>query len=182
MEAIRTRRSIRRYADRDVERDLIIQVLDAARHAPSASNIQPWKFVVIRDLKTREKLSTVHKHSAFLKGAPVVIVVLGNESLSEHHFPVDCAAAIENLLLAAHGLGLGCCWVAVYSTRSTEREDIVRSILAIRKEYRVVAMVGIGYPAEQPKPRKMKELEEIVHWYSGNEIGSSACQVDDLSR
>ncbi|MEM2886251.1 MAG: nitroreductase family protein [Thermoproteota archaeon] len=166
MEAIKTRRSIRRYADREVERALVVQALDAARHAPSASNIQPWEFVVITDTGTKEKLSRVHKHSAFLKGAPVVVVVLGNERLSEHHFPVDCAAAIENLLLAAHGLGLGCCWVAVYSTRSTEREEAVRGVLEVGEEYRIVAMVGMGYPGEVPKPRKMKELDEIVHWGS----------------
>jgi nitroreductase len=164
IEAIKTRRSIRRYLDRDVEQHLIIQVLDAARYAPSASNIQPWEFIIIQDKNVKEKLSQIHKHSLFLKGAPVVIVILGNESLSEHHYLVDCAAAIENLLLAAHGLGLGCCWVAIYSMKSTEREEIARKILSIDRTYRIVALVGMGYPAEQPKPRKMRQLDKIVHW------------------
>lgn len=162
MKAIRSRRSIRSYRAQDVPDDLIRMLIDAARHAPSAHDSQPWKFIVVRDRETRERLSKTHRYSKLLKRAPVVIVALGDERLSPAHFVEDCSASIENLLIAAYALGLGACWVGVHSLDSTKREEYVRAILSIPDHMRVVAMIGIGYPDETPSPKEVRSISEIV--------------------
>ena len=163
MEAIRSRRSIRRYGPTDVPDALVRELIDAARHAPSAHNSQPWAFIVVRDGETRERLSRTHRYSRFLRGAPVVIVVLGDERLSPSHLVEDCSAAVENMLIAANALGLGACWVAVYSATAAGREEYVRDLLSIPGHMRVIAMVGVGYPGEAPPPKAVRPLDEITH-------------------
>ena len=165
-EAIRGRRSVRRFQEKDVPQELITQLIDAARWAPSAGNLQPWEFVVVRDPELKKALARAALNQMFIAQAPVVIVVCADEIRSGSVYGPrgstlyciqDTAAATQNLLLAAHALGLGACWVGAFS------EDEVRRVLGIPLGVRPVAIVPVGYPAERPRPPRRRELGEIIH-------------------
>jgi len=161
---IRTRRSIRRFKPANVPDRLIQSLIDCARHAPSAGDTQPWEFVVVKDKKVKERLAQAHAFSDFVAEAPVCIVALANEKISPNYFAIDVACATENLLLASHGFGLGACWVAVYDPLNPNFERHVRAVLNVPPHLRIIAMVPIGYPDEKVEPRKLRELDKIVHY------------------
>ena len=163
-DAIKGRRSIRSYKDESVSKELISKILEAAQHAPSSKNSQPWKFLVIRNAEILEKLAKIHPWAWALKKAPVGIVCLGEEEKSQHHYPMDVSCAIQNIMLAAHALGLGTCWIAIFSMIEDELEINTRKILEIPEEYRVIAILPLGFPAKPAKTKPLKSLEEIVHY------------------
>jgi len=163
VETIKTRRSKRRFKPTKVPDHLINSVIDAARHAPSADDTQPWEFIIVKDKRVKEQLAKTHAWSYFVNDAPVCIVVLGNEKSSPSYFAIDAACATENLLLAVHGLGLGACWVAVYDPHNPNSEMHVRNILNVPPHLRIIAMIPIGYPDEQVAPRNLRELKKILH-------------------
>ena len=103
LEAIHTRRSIRAYQDQPVPKELVQQILTAAMYAPSAGNAQPWQFVVINDRKLLQQIPKVHPHAPMAEQAPLAIMVCGDLDMEKYpgNWPLDCAAAVENLLLAA---------------------------------------------------------------------------------
>jgi nitroreductase len=138
-------------------------LIDAARHAPSAGDTQPWEFIVVKDKSVKERLAETHAFSDFVADAPVCVVVLANEKISPNYFAIDVACAIENLLIASHCLGLGACWVAVYDPLNPSFERHVRSVLNVPSHLRVIAMVPVGYPNEKVEPRKLRDLDQIVH-------------------
>lgn len=163
-EAVKTRRSIRKYADKPVEKDKLLKILEAARLSPSASNNQPWHFVVISDKAIVESLLPAYTREWFVK-APVVIVACSypDEAWSrmdgESYWKVDSAIAVENMVLVAHEAGLGTCWVAAFD------ESKVKDALGIPKEVRIIAMLPLGYPAEQKgEVTDRKALDEIIHY------------------
>jgi nitroreductase len=157
LEAIRTRRSIRKYKKEPVPEEMLEQVLEAGRWAPSADNSQPWNFVVLRDEKFRKKVSEVTKYGKFLADAPIGIVVVIDPEVSTH--PVeDGALATQNMMLAAHALGLGTCWIGSYGSA---HEDRVKQILKIPEKKRLLSILALGFPAEVKKSER-KELAEIV--------------------
>jgi nitroreductase len=160
LSTIRKRRSIRKYTDQAVMDEQIRQLLEAAMAAPSASNIQPWEFVVVKDPDLKRQLAQIHRWSYMAADAAVVFVVCANERAS-HHWIEDASAATENLLLAATALNLGAVWVAVYP--STDREAYVRRVLAIPEEMRVLCLVPVGHPAES-KPPRTRYRESKVHY------------------
>ncbi|MCI4438269.1 nitroreductase family protein [archaeon] len=166
IDVIKSRRSIRKYKKEDIPNEKILKILDAARHAPSASNIQPWEFIVVRDKATKEKLSKVNVYGKFIADAPVAVVVIGDESRSPGHWVEDCSLAVENMFLAAKALGIGGCWVAVFSldSRGLEREKKIKEVLGIPEKYRVLCVVALGYPDEEPTPRNLRELNELIHY------------------
>jgi nitroreductase len=163
MEAIKTRRSIRRYKENPVPETLIKEVLNASRLSPSADNAQPWKFVVVRDEQTKLKLAAACNGQKFIAQAPVVVVACG---IPDEAFPtvggymsshvIDASIAVDHLTLAAHAAGLGTCWIASF------KEDKVRDTLGIPEDVRVVALTPLGYPAETPERSPRKNLEELV--------------------
>ena len=163
-DAIRTRRSIRKYLNKPVEREKLSKILEAARLSPSAANRQPWRFIVVTDQKIKEELRAAYDEDWFVS-APVIIVgcALPSEawvrSDGEEYWKVDLAIAMQNLILEAWELGLGTCWIGAF------REDEVKRILGIPDEARVVALAPLGYPAEEKDPvTKRKPLEEIVSY------------------
>ena len=163
-DAIRTRRSIRKYLNKPVEREKLSKILEAARLSPSAANRQPWRFIVVTDQKIKEELRAAYDEDWFVS-APVIIVgcALPSEawvrSDGEEYWKVDLAIAMQNLILEAWELGLGTCWIGAF------REDEVKRILGIPDEVRVVALAPLGYPAEEKGPvTKRKPLEEIVSY------------------
>jgi len=164
IEIIKTRRSVRRFKSTTISDYLISSLIDSARHAPSADNIQPWEFIIVKDKRIREQLAKTHAWSNFVNDAPVCIVVLGNEKESPSYFTLDAACATENLLLASHALGLGACWVAVYDPYNPSFEKHVRNVLNIPPHLRIIAMVPIGYPDEKTVPRSLLELNKILHF------------------
>ena len=162
-EAIRSRRSIRSYLDKPVEEEKLIQVLDAGRLAPSANNRQEWRFVVVRDKETRQKLAEAACGQRFVAQAPVVIACCAVESdkimtCGHPAYAIDTAIAIDHMTLAATALGLGTCWIGAF------HEDRVREILSIPDSVRVVELLPLGYPKMQPAPRSRKKVDEIVRW------------------
>jgi nitroreductase len=163
-EAVRTRRSIRAYQDKAVEKEKLMKVLEAGRLSPSAVNIQPWHFIAVTDKAARESLLPAYNRSWFVN-APAIIVAcaLPESSWSrqdgEEYWKVDVAIAMQSMVLVAHELGLGTCWIGAFD------EDEVKKALGIPKEVRVVAMTPLGYPAEQKGPVvERKPLDEIVHY------------------
>jgi nitroreductase len=124
IEAILGRRSIRSYTDKPVAKETVQQLLEAAMAAPSAGNQQPWHFVVVDDRALLEKITTVHPYAQMAKSAQLGILVCGDLSLEMHqgYWVQDCAAATENLLVAAHALGLGAVWTGVHPR--SEREGL----------------------------------------------------------
>ncbi len=152
LEAILTRRSIRRYTSEPVPEDLIHRLLQAAMAAPSARNKKPWAFVVVDDRTILEAIPDFHPHAAMLREAPLAIVVCADTTRQplDGYWLQDCSAATENILLAAHALGLGACWVGVQPR--PEREQGLRRLLGLPDAIRPVAAVALGWPAEKKPP------------------------------
>lgn len=161
LELIKSRRSIRKYTPESPPIEQILRCIEAALHAPSARNSQPWSFIIVKDRITIEKLSQVQPYTEFLKRAPYVVVALADEKRSNHWLE-DLGCAIMCLLLEAHSLGLGACWGAVYHPENKERERYVREILDIPPQLRIIACIGIGYPDEVPAPKRVKSLDEAI--------------------
>ena len=165
-EAIKKRRSIRAFKNIDVSDEIVEKLIDAARWAPSAGNIQPWEFIIVRSLDTKRRLAEAALNQTFIEEAPVVIVVCADYQRSARGYGSrgatlyciqDTAAAIQNIHLAAIALGLGTCWIGAF------REEPVKKLLGIPDGVRPVAIIPVGYPAEQPAPRPRRPLNEIIH-------------------
>jgi nitroreductase len=164
-EAIKSRRSVRAFSEERVSDKDLWKLLNAARMAPSAGNIQPWSFVVVRTSQIKRRLAEAALNQHFIEEAPVVVVACADEERSkqgygsrgEHLYCIqDTAAAVQNILLAAVALGLGACWVGAF------HENEVRDALNIPAGLRPVAIVPVGWPNEQPQPRFKRSLEDII--------------------
>ncbi len=160
MEAIKTRRSIRKYKPTPVEDEKIMECLEAARWAPSANNSQPWGFLVVKNPETRRKLAEIHSYGRFMAESQVVVVFIADPGRSSNWYHGDVAVAVQNFLLAAHSLGLGTCWMGVLNTLF---EEPIKKLLRIPDGLRVLCTVSVGYPDEKPS-RSRRPLEELTHW------------------
>lgn len=166
LKSIRERRSIRRFKRKSVNENAIERLIDAARWAPSAGNLQPWEFVVIRTPETKKKLAEAALEQSILEEAPVTIIICADEQRSAQRYGErgrtlyclqDTAAAAQNIHLAAHSLGLATCWVGAFD------ENKVAKIIAAPPQVRPIIMIPIGYAAESPEPRRRRSVEEIMH-------------------
>ena len=163
-ELIKKRKSIRKYdLSKPVSEELLNKVLDAARIAPSACNIQPWHFIVIRDSKVKEEMKEAYDKEWFYT-APVIIVGCVDTSASwKRSFDkfdsalVDITIAFDHLILAAANEGLGTCWIAAFNPVPAEK------ILKTPSNIKIAIMTPLGFPATDPAARPRKELKEIVH-------------------
>jgi nitroreductase len=163
-EAIRNRRSCRSYESTQVPVDKIAKLLDTARLAPSAGNIQPWHFIIVNDLERRMRIARGCLFGRFLAESPVVIVGCGDQHASPRWYAKDTCIAMENLVLAATGEGLGTCWIGAFN------EKEIRKMLKIPVHLKIVALLALGYPRNKLdisaklvhliRPRK--ELEKIA--------------------
>jgi nitroreductase len=163
-EAILARRSIRAYQDRPLERALLVKLLEAAMAAPTACNAQPWEFVVIVDEEGLARMRTLLPFGKY--NAPAAIVVCGSmekalNNCAERYWVQDCSAALENILVAAAGMGLGTVWMGVYPIE--ERVQAVRAALDLPATVTPLGVVYAGYPGETKEPRTQYE-EGRVHW------------------
>lgn len=162
-EVIKTRRSIRRYKPDPVPDEMVRQLIDIPRHAPSADNTQPWEFIIVKDRQLKKRLSQTYAWSHFIKDASLCIVALGNQGRSPSYFAIDTTCAIQNLLRATHWLGLGACWVAVYDPYNPSYEKHVRAVkyTFAPQSYR---MIPIGYPNDKAAPKNLRQIEEVLHY------------------
>ena len=160
LDLLKSRRSIRKYTDQPVEDEKIQKCLEAAQWAPSASNKQPWEFIIIRDEDTRKKLSELHPYAKFVAQSPVVFIPLTNPEIHQKYHWSDTALATLQYMLEAHSLGLGTCWAGVIES-SVEPE--IRTLLGIPDHLHVLGLVATGYAAEQPTKTR-KDFESLVHY------------------
>jgi len=160
-ECIVTRVSVRTYEKKDVPNELVGQLLETAVRAPSAGNAQPWEFIVVKDLEIKKELASAALKQRHVETAPVVIVVCADPEKSAEKYGErgeslyciqDTAAAIENMLLTAHSLGLGACWIGAFE------EDKVRSTLNIPPKLKPVALITVGFPREYEKSTKTSRI------------------------
>lgn len=167
LKTIKNRRSIRAFKSQNVPVEIVEKLIDAARWAPSAGNIQPWEFIIVRKLEIKRSLAEAALNQKFIIEAPVVFVVCADEKRSSLGYGVrgktlyciqDTAAAAQNIHLSAQSFGLGTCWIGAFA------EEAVRKILQIPDEVRPVAIIPIGYPAESPSPRNRRAVSQIVHY------------------
>ena len=164
LETIFSRRSIRHYQDRPVEHELLVKLLQAAMAAPTACNSQPREFIVITEPEIMNELRG--KLFAGKYNAPVAIVVCGNEHIANNsagktYWVQDCSAAMENILIAATGLGLGSVWIGVYPYPSVVKP--VQEVLGIPEEVIPLGIAYVGYPAEE-KPARTQYDEDRIYW------------------
>ncbi len=163
---ITNRRSIRAFKKRGLSQTTIERLLEAARWTPSAGNVQPWAFVVASTPKTKQGLAKAAYDQKALEEASIVIVVCADEKRAAESYGVrgktlyciqDTAAAIQNILLTAHSLDLGTCWIGAF------KEDETKIVINAPKEMRPIALIPIGYPNESPPARSRRPLSKIMH-------------------
>jgi nitroreductase len=163
LEAIAKRASCRAYKPDPVPEEMVQELVRAALSAPSGNNARPWHLIVVRDPEKRQALSKTHPWAFFCADSPVVIVVAADPRKSEHWWIEDCSAAIENILIQATALGLGSCWVGIRGSekRGYEREQVVRQVCGIPEHIRVEALVAVGFPAGELRPKGPSPLEAV---------------------
>jgi nitroreductase len=167
LELARSRYSVRKYQDREVEQEKIVEVLEAGRIAPSACNYQPWKFVVVQDAQNRKRLQEIYPREWF-GTAPVVIIVCGDHNKSwvrndaKDHCDIDVAIAADHMTLAATDLGLGTCWVCAFD------KEKCAEILNLESNLEPVIVLPLGYPADKVDPGRHSQqrntIDQIVQW------------------
>lgn len=166
LEIIKSRRSIRKFKRDSIPEQDLFKILEAATWAPSAGNLQPWEFIIVRDEDRKKALARAALNQMFIAEAPVVIIVCANIPRTAVYYGErgrslyciqDTAAAIQNMLLMAYWLGYGTCWVGAFD------EERVRKILKLPPDARPVAIIPLGKPAEKPRPPPRYPLERVVH-------------------
>ena len=161
LDLILSRRSIRSYENKDISEEVLQQILETGRQAPSAANRQPIHFVIVKDHDILKNLCD-NLITRFVKYAPIAIVGCADikSLLTGRWAVVDATIAMQNMVIAAWTLGIGSCWIGACN------EEKVKELLKIPDKWKVVALVTLGYPAEQPKPRKKKPFEELFSFNS----------------
>lgn len=156
--ALTTRRSIREYQDRSIDKAVLEKILDAARLAATARNEQPWEFVVVTDATMRKCIADITEFGKFIARAAACVAVFCKDT---RYYLEDGSAASQNILVAAHALGLGACWVA------GDKKDYcpqIASMLGVPAGYKLVSLIALGYAAHPPQPKAKRPLESVVHW------------------
>lgn len=165
LEAINQRRSIRKYLDKPVEFEKITTIIDAARKAPSAGNLQDWSFIIVTEKELIKQVASYSVEQYWIQTAPALIVVCGFPEKHEMYYGLrgkrlynvqDCAAAIQNILLSATDVGLGTCWVGAFE------EDKIRALFAIPPDVRPQAIITLGYSDDTPQDRSLMPIENIT--------------------
>ena len=161
LDLVQERRSVRRFSERPVSNEEITDLLEAARLAPSASNRQPWHFIVVKDEEKRRELAKISGNQRFVGEAPVVVAAIALEpervmTCEVPTYAVDLAIAVDHITLAAADMGLGSCWIGKF------HQDEAMRLLEVPAEYKVVALLPVGYPADQPKEKSRKSKQAIA--------------------
>lgn len=162
-EAIRTRYSVRRFRPDPVPEESLFRVLEAARLAPSSSNRQDWRFIVVRNEQTRRKIASIANNQMWIADAPVLIAAVGTDpgsvmTCGVPRYAVDTSIAVEHMTLAAVEEGLGTCWIGAFS------QEGARTILGVGEDCMIVTVMPLGYPAVASGAKSRKHLDEIVRY------------------
>jgi len=164
---LKSRRSIRIYQDKPIPQDLLLQILEAGRWAPTGANLQPWHFIVVTDAETRKRIGEVARFFfikfSHVEKAPVVLV-LGFDTRKGKYGRYDATLAGGNMMTIATSLGLGTCWIGAFD------EPKVKEILEIPKNIEVIGLITLGYSEEKAEAPPRVELEKIVHWESWSNV------------
>ncbi len=164
---LKSRRSVRLYQDKPVPQELLLQILEAGRWAPTGANLQPWHFIVVTDPETRKRIGEVARFffikSSHVGKAPVVLV-LGFDTRKGKYGRYDVTLAGGNMLTMTTHLGLGTCWIGAFD------EPKVKEILEIPENIEVIGLITLGYPGEDAEVPPKVELEKIVHWESWSNV------------
>ncbi len=156
VDVILGRRSIRRFEQKEIPKDILDRILEAGRQAPSAANRQPWHFIVLTDDRIKGRLSKwlFTKH---IKNSSVTIVGCANTGLLDRRWStIGTSIALQNMVIAAWAMGVGSCWIGGF------KENEVKKLLGISDKWKVVALVSFGYPSEKPHAKRRKPIEKIV--------------------
>jgi nitroreductase len=160
LDVIRKRYSCRAYQDKPIEREKLEQILEAARLAPSAKNLQDWRFVVVTDKETKRKIAQAANNQTFLQNAGAIIVAcsVSNEVMrcGQAVGPIDVAIALEHIALQAAELGLATCWIGSFYPEK------VRPIVGIPEDVAIIELMAVGYPADSKKEPRRESLDKIV--------------------
>ena len=163
IEAIMTRTSVRQYTDEAVTDQEIETLLKAGMAAPSACNLQPWRFVVVTNPVVKKAISEQIKPAGPASKAPVVIVVCGDMDhtfeAAPYYWAEDCSAATENIMLAAHAMGLGTVWMGIYPQK--ERYELLKDFLELPDNIKAFGMIAVGHPAEHPAPKDKWDANKV---------------------
>jgi nitroreductase len=167
LDAINARRSIRKYLDKPVEFEKLTTILDATIKAPSAGNLQDWRFVLVTDRALIKQVAGYSIEQYWIQTAPVLVIVCAVPEKHEMYYGLrgkrlyniqDCAAAIENLMLAATDAGLGSCWIGAFE------EEKIKALFGIPVDVRPQAIISLGYSDEVPKERQLMPIEQMVYF------------------
>jgi len=160
LDIIRSRRSVRQYLKETPSDELIMKVIEAGRWAPSGLNNQPWRFLIIKDKKTKDKIATFTKYSRIIKGAPIIICVFLDyaSSYNKEKDIMAVGACIQNMLLCAHQQGIGSCWLGEILNR---KEEVSRALQA-DSDYELMALITLGYPDEQKSKSSRKSVKSLI--------------------
>jgi nitroreductase len=164
-DVIKKRKSIRKYKPDPVPKDVLDRILEAGRIAPSAKNIQPWRFIVVKDKETKKRVAQACRGQNWMADADVILVACILNDIAWGRMggymssgPVDLAIAVDHMILAAANEGLGTCWIGAFV------EADVKKILNVPEKVTVIALTPIGYPAEEAKDRGRKPESEIFSY------------------
>lgn len=162
-ENILTRRSIRKYKKKPISKGIVQDLLKAACSAPSAGNQQPWHFIIIDDRNILNVIHTFHPSGKMLIDADKAILICGDTYLEKFkgYWMIDCAAAAENMLLAAHAVGLGACWLGIYPREA--RMTGMKKLVHLPTHIIPFALISLGYPAEE-KPPEERLSDSRIHY------------------
>jgi nitroreductase len=159
MECLRARRSVRNFLDKDVPKEIIENMIDAGRLAPTANNLQLWDFIVITGKDIKKRIAGIANYGKFIADAPVCVAVLCKET---KYYLEDGSAATENIMLAARAHGIGTCWVA---GDKKPYADKILDILQVPAGYKLISLIAAGYPGTKEVARERKRnLKEVLHW------------------
>ena len=187
-ECIQSRRTIRKFLDKPLEWDKVMDILGAGRLAPSAGNQQNWKFVVIREKVNKKKISQACFDQDWMIGAAVHIVVIGEPEKAETTYGArgarlytiqNCASAITNMLLAAHDLGIGACWVGAFD------EELIRRTINLPPTVTPQAVIPLGYPGEKPTRPAKSRIEHITFleaWWGRRKLPTRDYHSDVIAK
>lgn len=159
--AIKNRYSVRSYKDKEIPQEKLELVLEAGRLAPSGHNSQEWKFIVVTDEDTRQKLARAAKGQDFVAEAPVVIAAVGTDpdhimSCGVPAYAVDVAIAVDHMTLQATEVGLGTCWIGAFDQKE------VKNVISMPEDCKVVALLPLGYPESKPGKKSRKDFEQVI--------------------
>jgi len=159
IKCIKQRRSIRSYQDKEIPKEIIEDIIDCARLAPTARNIQPWEFLAITDKETLAKIADLTDYGMFIKDCGCCVIVICKDDAK--YYIEDGSSATQNIMLAAYAHNLGSCWVA------GDKKDYcepTKKLLGIPANFKVMSFIPIGYPIAEPPPPSKRELKEVLHW------------------